>query len=174
MEAVSFAYRTELLSAERKNEEEITPELISGVLRYIEALNESPLNLQGGRKLIRDVSDPCNQPPKIVDKGVTSQVLSAPNGKLTVLKYVFKPVSKVAIHTHEESTEWQLFFGSGEIFLNGRIIPVERGTLVRVVPGDLHSTRNRTDQELIRAVVYTPAQNSSDYFPASKDMQKGW
>ncbi len=172
MQTASFVVNTDLLKNEERKE--VTPELMAKTLRYIVDTTKTRLDLLESTSLIRNLNDAINHPVAPVDAGVMSQVVSVPNATFTALQYTFKPNSKVPIHCHLESAEYQIFSGDAEVFLNGDVVSVGRGTVVGVVPGDFHATRNNTGETLMRSVFYIPPQRPNDYYEAEAVMLKDW
>ena len=74
---------------------------------------------------------------------------------------VNKLPAKAAIpfyHKHEQNEETYLFIqGSGEYQVDGKVLAISAGSVIRVSPEGERCIRNTTDQPLIYIVVQAPA-----------------
>lgn len=68
-------------------------------------------------------------------------------------------------HRHKENEELYFFLGGrGEFQIDGEIIPVREGTVIRVSPGGVRTWRNNSDEALYYLVIQAKAgsMNGSD------------
>lgn len=90
---------------------------------------------------------------EIPGKVFGGQALGATGGDFSF--QVFQPGSETGfLHTHKTHEELYFFLsGKGEFQVDGEIIPVEEGTVVRVAPAGKRSVRNNGTEPLIMLCV---------------------
>lgn len=89
----------------------------------------------------------------IPGKVFAGQVLGATGGEFSF--QVFAPGTETGfLHTHKKHEELYFFLGGeGEFQVDGQVIPVSEGTVVRVAPAGKRSARNNGTEPLIMLCV---------------------
>lgn len=90
---------------------------------------------------------------KIPGKVFGGAVLGATGGEFSM--QVFQPGAETGfLHTHKKHEELYFFFGGkGEFQVDGRVFPVEEGSVVRVAPDGKRSVRNNGTEPLVMLCV---------------------
>lgn len=90
---------------------------------------------------------------KIPGKVFGGQVLGATGGEFSFQS--FKPGTETGfLHTHKNHEELYFFLsGKGEFQVDGKIIPVREGTVIRVAPDGKRSARNNGSEPLVMLCV---------------------
>lgn len=90
---------------------------------------------------------------KIPGKVFGGQVLGATGGEFSFQG--FKPGTETGfLHTHKNHEELYFFLsGKGEFQVDGKIIPVREGTVIRVAPDGKRSARNNGSEPLVMLCV---------------------
>lgn len=90
---------------------------------------------------------------KIPGKVFGGQALGATGGEFSFQR--FEPGTETGfLHTHKNHEELYFFLsGEGEMQVDGKIIPVKEGSVVRVAPGGKRSARNNGSEPLVMLCV---------------------
>ena len=78
------------------------------------------------------------------------------------------------LHTHRQNEEIYLFIGgSGEFQVDGQVIPVREGTVVRVAPAGKRAWRNTSDAPLYFVVIQAKSGSLEQYAGGDGDIVPG-
>lgn len=90
---------------------------------------------------------------RIPGKVFGGQAVSATGGEFSF--QVFAPGQETGfLHTHKNHEELYFFLsGKGEFQVDGKVFPVEEGSVVRVAPDGLRSVRNNGTEPLVMLCV---------------------
>lgn len=67
-------------------------------------------------------------------------------------------------HTHQQNEEVYIFIkGKGQMQVDGEVIEVQEGTIVRVAPNDLRTWRNNSKEPLLYIVVQMKENSLNQY-----------
>lgn len=111
------------------------------------AINIGPLSELGGYVL------PLGPGMEIPGKVFGGQALGATGGEFSFQS--FAPGTETGfLHTHKTHEELYFFLGgTGEFQVDGRVFPVQEGTVVRVAPEGRRSVRNNGSAPLVMLCV---------------------
>lgn len=90
---------------------------------------------------------------KIPGKVFGGQALKATGGEFSF--QIFQPGTETGfLHTHKNHEELYFFLsGEGEFQVDGKVVPVKEGSVVRVAPDGIRSVRNNGTSPLIMLCV---------------------
>ena len=122
------------------------------VIKLAEEKNFSAINV-GKLSELSDYVLELGPEIKIPGKVFGGQALGATGGEFSF--QMFQPGTETGfLHTHKTHEELYFFLsGEGEFQVDGKIIPVKEGTVVRVAPDGIRSARNNGTEPLIMLCV---------------------
>lgn len=122
------------------------------VKKIAEEKNFSAINV-GKLSELNDYELQLGPEVKIPGKVFGGQALKATGGEFSY--QVFQPGTESGfLHTHKNHEELYFFLsGEGEYQVDGKIVPVSEGTVVRVAPEGKRTVRNNGSQPLVMLCV---------------------
>lgn len=122
------------------------------IKKIAEEKNFSAINV-GKLSELNDYELQLGPEVKIPGKVFGGQALKATGGEFSY--QVFQPGTESGfLHTHKNHEELYFFLsGEGEYQVDGKIVPVSEGTVVRVAPEGKRTVRNNGSQPLVMLCV---------------------
>lgn len=122
------------------------------IQKLSEAKNYSAINL-GKLSDLKDYTLELGPEIRIPGKVFGAQNLGATGGEFSF--QVFAPGQETGfLHTHRNHEELYFFLsGKGEFQVDGKVFPVEEGSVVRVAPEGKRSVRNNGSEPLVMLCV---------------------
>ena len=76
------------------------------------------------------------------------------DAKMTFRKRILHPGSAIGYHLQEKQEIYYILSGSGELTMNGKIIPVTTGDAILTMPGSSHGLKPAGNQDLAVLITY--------------------
>ena len=76
------------------------------------------------------------------------------DAKMTFRKRILHPGSAIGYHLQEKQEIYYILSGSGELTMNGKIIPVTTGDAILTMPGSSHGLKPAGNEDLSVLITY--------------------
>jgi quercetin dioxygenase-like cupin family protein len=76
------------------------------------------------------------------------------DAKIVFRKRILQPGSSIGYHLQEQQEIYYILSGTGELTMNGKVIPVAMGDAILTMPGSSHGLKAGRDNNLAVLIVY--------------------